>query len=118
MTKTFVQFGNANARVGYKPDDTTDAVEYESFEGQTVTRVEFDEDAPLLEMFQTSVAQLTSHIEPGEEPKWVESNNEALQGLLAEHYHCKGKTRPASWGTKALRSSEFLDHPADQPQED
>lgn len=109
---SYVQFGNDTAREGRRVGDAaTDEVEYTAVEGQRVTLVTFDDSIPLLEAFQTSVAQVTAHLQEGTSPKWVESDSAGLKALLDEHFGTAGSSRPKNWGGKALRANEFIVHP-------
>lgn len=96
----YVEFGNDSAIEAYRDPTSTDPdrVMYRAVEGQHITRVVFPEGIGLQEAYANAVAALGHHIEPGQKPSWIESDNTGLRTLLLEHFDISKASRPPTWG--------------------
>jgi len=112
----WVQLGNSDAVVSTR--DAGDQVVRKRIEGDQITAIVFPECWGLNEMYAAAVASAAHHFARDEEtgghrpPAWVESSDEDLQMLVANHFGL-GRTnlRPAGWtgdhpSVAALRERE------------
>jgi hypothetical protein len=100
----YVHIGNSAAVEGYRDESSDDPelVRYRPVEGERVTEVVFPDGTGVSEAFTTTLGVLTHHMAEGSTPDWVTSDNDALAGLLAEHWGLGEDrlARPETYGSE------------------
>jgi hypothetical protein len=96
-----VQLGNSAAKEAYR--DGKGVLHHRDVEGSRVTSVVIPDSYTLMEAVSSVVAQdgAWNHHSQGDNvsdtmPDWVESDNDGLAQLLAEHFECP-IGRPKGW---------------------
>lgn len=95
-----VQLGNPAAKEAYRDDK---GLHHRNLKGARVTTIVIPDTYSLMEAVSAVVAQdgAWNHHSQGDNvtdtsPDWVESDNDGLAQLLAEHFEC-AKGRPKGW---------------------
>lgn len=96
-----VLLGNSAAKEAYRDDKG--ALHHRALKGARVTTVVIPDSYTLMEAVSTIAAAdgAWNHHSQGDDvtdsaPDWVESDNDGLAQLLAEHFECP-KGRPKGW---------------------
>jgi hypothetical protein len=96
-----VLLGNESVTEPYKPDEGTDETKIRQRKdlGRRVTAMNLNEvdgqDEPSRGMNLTMLTRLWA-MHSDKSPSWVESDDELLAALIADHYGCKNG-RPKNW---------------------
>ncbi len=105
-----VLLGNSAAKEAFRDPDGE--LRHRALPGERVTEIVIPDTYTLLEAVASVVAQdgAWNHHSLGDNPSdsspsWVESDNEALASLLAQHFECP-VGRPDGWG-----DAEISDEP-------
>ena len=105
-----VVFGVTKALEPYKPDEDSNAIKIRKLEGNREVTFKFPNPTPLEDgspdptgwTFQKYLGFVDSEMPNRSDgpPEWVESDDLALQGVLASQYGCR-EGRPKKWTTEA-----------------
>lgn len=93
----YAEIGNAAALDAREQDGRKN---YFAVDGNRTTTVRVPEGVGVSEAFQSIIDALQHHIQPGHQPVWVESDNNALRDLLLDHFKIRSEdnVRPLEWG--------------------